>query len=666
MRKHLILCFMAAIIIGPDNLFSQVEGRFGFEYNEIGFWAAPHHQNLLSLLETTGASGGDINVNSVGGGWYGMQPNQGDPIDFSQTDQIVALFQARGFALAWNLSPDAPWAFPNKPQCQPDTIGPLIFPKDCAPETQFEQDWIDYISAVVERYDGDGIDDMPGLTIPNRVYIMTGEVKFGSQGEGDTGEGPFWFDNIENLLRLHRITYTAIHAADTSSRVKVVSSGGLLTDLYADFPDYPEFDPQDPNSLILQRLNGNNWSGNLFTAGWDSLKKMLASFGNDGDGIEADYIGWHPHYGWRAIDQEFAFIHSLAGSKPVYVDDMWTNIFTEGRGLFNQQIPGRLQFTAPPDTSSGTAWLTADYGDFPNELFPGADPHNQLKQGLQNESPDVLAWYYGNGARELVKAFASAFGEGAIFANFSGTNDLAELRALAPIIGWINLAGTREENYGKKPQYHAYKQIIEKLYDFTDASKIMAGTDPRSRVYLFERPPRGPIFVCWSETGPPPPGLDYRIPTGETVTFGVPAQQMLLTHIISDSSNIEPALDTLDTGNGQLTIQLGYSPIYLESLPPVGIGLPGTGLPEQFALYQNYPNPFNPATTIRFTIPRTANIKLKVFNLLGEEIETLVSERLAEGTYSIQWEAKDQVSGVYFYRLSVGVLSETKKFILLR
>ena len=665
MAKSWIAGYVAFIIIGSASMYSQVEGRFGFEYNEIGFWAAPHHQNLLNVLETTGAAGGDINVNSVGGGWYGMQPSQTDSIDFSDTDQIVTLFQNRGFALAWNLSPNAPWAFPNKPPCQPDTIGPLIIPKDCAPEPQFEQAWIDFITAVVERYDGDGIDDMPGLTIPARAYIMTGEVKFGSAGEGDTGAGPFWFDNIDNLLRLHRITYSAIHAADTSARVKVVSSGGLLTDLYADFPDYPEFDPQDPGSLIRQRLNGDNWSGNLFTAGWDSLKKMLLSFGNDADGIEADYIGWHPHMGWRVIDQEFALIRALAGDRPIYVDDMWTNVFTVGRGIFNQVIPGRLQFTAPPDPGTGTAWLTADYGDFPNPLFPGTDPHDELKQGLQARDPEVLAWYYGNGARELVKAFVSAFGEGAVIATYSGTNDLTELRGPAPVIGWLNLVGTRAENYGKKPQYYAFRQMVEKLHDFSDVNEIAAGTDPRTRVYQIERPMRGPIWVCWSETGDPPPGLDYRIATGETVTFNVSAQQLLQTRVISDSANTEPELDTLTASGGQLTIQLGHSPVYLESLPSMAVDPPAVGRPEGFALAQNYPNPFNPGTTIRFTIPRSADVSLKIYNLLGEEIATLVAARLSAGSYSILWEAKDIPGGVYFCRLSADAFSDTRKLILL-
>ncbi|MCB0315130.1 MAG: hypothetical protein KDH84_18035, partial [Calditrichaeota bacterium] len=76
MAKSWIAGYVAFIIIGSASMYSQVEGRFGFEYNEIGFWAAPHHQNLLNVLETTGAAGGDINVNSVGGGWYGMQPSQ--------------------------------------------------------------------------------------------------------------------------------------------------------------------------------------------------------------------------------------------------------------------------------------------------------------------------------------------------------------------------------------------------------------------------------------------------------------------------------------------------------------------------------------------------------------------------------------------------------------
>jgi len=89
-------------------------------------------------------------------------------------------------------------------------------------------------------------------------------------------------------------------------------------------------------------------------------------------------------------------------------------------------------------------------------------------------------------------------------------------------------------------------------------------------------------------------------------------------------------------------------------------------LPKAFALEQNYPNPFNPTTTFSLTIPQSSIVNLSVYDLLGREITTLVNEKLAPGTYTREWDAAGQPSGVYFYRLSAGDFADTKKLLLLR
>ena len=86
----------------------------------------------------------------------------------------------------------------------------------------------------------------------------------------------------------------------------------------------------------------------------------------------------------------------------------------------------------------------------------------------------------------------------------------------------------------------------------------------------------------------------------------------------------------------------------------------------QYSLSQNYPNPFNPSTTIEFDLPKTTEVTLKVFNILGEEVATLVSSKLSTGSYSYNWDASNFASGVYLYRLQAGDYVETKKMILMR
>ncbi len=89
-------------------------------------------------------------------------------------------------------------------------------------------------------------------------------------------------------------------------------------------------------------------------------------------------------------------------------------------------------------------------------------------------------------------------------------------------------------------------------------------------------------------------------------------------------------------------------------------------LPFKFALEQNYPNPFNPATIIKFSTPLKTNVQLKVYDLLGNEIAELINEEMDAGTYEFNFDASDIPAGVYFYALSTGELTQTKKMILLK
>lgn len=89
-------------------------------------------------------------------------------------------------------------------------------------------------------------------------------------------------------------------------------------------------------------------------------------------------------------------------------------------------------------------------------------------------------------------------------------------------------------------------------------------------------------------------------------------------------------------------------------------------IPSKFKLNQNYPNPFNPETTISFVAPEAGKISLKIYNVLGENIDTIVKEYLAAGNYSYKWQANNLPSGVYYYTLKAGSFSETKKMVLMR
>ena len=89
-------------------------------------------------------------------------------------------------------------------------------------------------------------------------------------------------------------------------------------------------------------------------------------------------------------------------------------------------------------------------------------------------------------------------------------------------------------------------------------------------------------------------------------------------------------------------------------------------LPKEYELSQNYPNPFNPATTINYQLPKTSDVTLKVYDVLGREVKALVNERQSPGKYSVTFHTETLTSGIYFYRLCAGDYSSTKKLMLLK
>ncbi|MGB5849156.1 MAG: T9SS type A sorting domain-containing protein, partial [Ignavibacteriaceae bacterium] len=93
-----------------------------------------------------------------------------------------------------------------------------------------------------------------------------------------------------------------------------------------------------------------------------------------------------------------------------------------------------------------------------------------------------------------------------------------------------------------------------------------------------------------------------------------------------------------------------------------------TTLPTEFSLEQNYPNPFNPSTKIKYSVPQLSKVVIKVFDILGNEIETLINEEKPAGEYNVDFRIDnlELPSGIYFYRLQAGEFIQVKKMILLK
>jgi hypothetical protein len=107
-----------------------------------------------------------------------------------------------------------------------------------------------------------------------------------------------------------------------------------------------------------------------------------------------------------------------------------------------------------------------------------------------------------------------------------------------------------------------------------------------------------------------------------------------------------------------------YRQVVLSSLTDVDENL--TSVPASYQLLQNYPNPFNPETNIRYSVPKGTKVTLKVYDVLGNEVATLVNEFKNAGEYNMRWQPSNVSSGVYFYELRTDEFVKTNKMILLR
>lgn len=124
---------------------------------------------------------------------------------------------------------------------------------------------------------------------------------------------------------------------------------------------------------------------------------------------------------------------------------------------------------------------------------------------------------------------------------------------------------------------------------------------------------------------------------------------------------------TLSAGSHTLSVSGANMNIdYIQLIKEVVGAVGKNGPPSEYALEQNYPNPFNPSTTINFTIGKISNVKLRIYNILGQQVATLLDTRMTPGSHSVVFDAAKLASGVYFYRLEAGEFTSVKKMLLIK
>jgi hypothetical protein len=136
----------------------------------------------------------------------------------------------------------------------------------------------------------------------------------------------------------------------------------------------------------------------------------------------------------------------------------------------------------------------------------------------------------------------------------------------------------------------------------------------------------------------------------------------------------------VDDSQPQTTIQAQFGsidPLFYSAWdfdkrgPATGVDIDKTTIPDKFTLEQNYPNPFNPTTIIKYSLPKEVDVTLKLFNMRGQEVITLVSKKQLAGNYAVEWNGRDNngiavSTGIYFYRIQAGKFTKTNKMLLVK
>lgn len=133
---------------------------------------------------------------------------------------------------------------------------------------------------------------------------------------------------------------------------------------------------------------------------------------------------------------------------------------------------------------------------------------------------------------------------------------------------------------------------------------------------------------------------------------------------VNISRGVMPGSYVNGSGNGESAEPYYFLRIAIPA--PVFVNQISSEVPANYSLYQNYPNPFNPTTNIKFAVTKSGLVSLKVYDLAGKEVSTLVNESMAPGTYEYKFNATNLSSGIYFYTLKANGYSETKKMMLIK
>lgn len=269
---------------------------------------------------------------------------------------------------------------------------------------------------------------------------------------------------------------------------------------------------------------------------------------------------------------------------------------------------------------------------------------------------------------------------GLTFTNFKISSQNFNPNAISISQGDHNYAGDYQGISGKTMTFPFYTGQNNTRHDFTaylpdwgtsfskTIDTVLVGT---SSVVLMRNPVMGPFsgtvtYTTSISPSPSPGTINFLFIPGNVRTFTGNADSVVITATVSNNvpDGIYEVSVTGTEGAGPRTHTRKYQILATSS---IGIHNINSEIPKVFSLGQNYPNPFNPVTNIKFALPKSSVVTLKVFDILGREVAALINnENLSAGNYVFDFDAANIPSGIYFYKLNADNFSDVKKMTLIK
>ena len=450
------------------------------------------------------------------GDWQNIQSGPEAPYNWSRIDRFVQAYQDAGFThLTLMITARAFWAASDPPS--------LGHPGDFFPRPEYEDDYSAYVQAFVERYDLDGLDDMPDLSYPITL--------FGFEPEYST----FWPGEAETYIRLLELAYPAVKAANPAAQV--MAAGLLMTDVFNGYPTPAEVEArlQNPDPRIFDKSPAD-------------IALLL-------DHPELfDVLDFHSLGDYTEIPPTVLWLREQMGARgyerPTWIGDAFGGTALNGWGPVACPTRPNSGWLGHPATEADRCRVAEALEALASE----SDPGHQA----------AIDWIRAESAAGLVRKVVVAAGEGLAGINIGNVEDWEPLMltqggaGTSPWQGMVdrNLLARAFQAY--RPAYYALGQVGEVIQRYVSVERL-SGFDPRTYVYRFALDDGGTVIVAWADTGLWLPG-EVMATTPVSISLGSD-QPVRVEWTVTTGS--EPVMELVEPESREVVLALGQIPAFV-------------------------------------------------------------------------------------------------------